>query len=538
MARPDQVFINGNVLTMDTKTPQASAFAVFGDRFYAVGSDSEIRKVSAAGTKLTDLRGKTVIPGFIETHNHLSDYAMTLLQANCATPPNRSIEDVLSRIKAAATRKVPGEWVRGWGYDDTFVVENRHLTRKDLDKAAHENPVFIQHISGHLAYVNSLALEVSGIGADTPQPEGGQIPKDKNGIPTGLLVEESAQHLVLRNIPVTGISRIKKSLLQAVKRYHQAGITSIHDGSIGYYRDGRELLQAYRELETEEKLDLRVYLTIVSGLYEDILQQKIEGEFGPGYLKLGSVKLLQDGSIQALTAALMEPYYEKPDFRGSLIMAQGRLDDLVEKYHRLGLQIAVHANGDRAIESVLRAIEKACRLYPRKDHRHMIIHCQLATRDHICRMKEVGVIPSYFVNHIYYWGDRHVSRFLGKGRAQHLDPVGSSLEKGLIFGLHSDFPVTPLDPISSIHNAVNRTTRGGEVLGREECINPLEALKAYTINAAFCSFEEHLKGSITTGKLADFTILSGNPLNVLPERIKDIKVQGTFVGGRMVYSNP
>jgi len=522
---------------MEAKIPQASAFAVCGDRFYAVGSDSEIRKVSGEGTKAVDLGGKTVIPGFIETHNHLSDYAITLLQANCATPPNRTIDDVLARIRKETSNKAPGQWVRGWGYDDTLIVENRHLTREELDRASPENPVFVQHISGHLAYVNSMAMELSGVGPHTPQPEGGKVPKDKDGMPTGLLVEESAQQLVLRHIPVYSILQIKKLLLQAVKHYHRAGITSIHDGSIGYYGDGRELLQAYRELEAEEKLELRVYLTIVNELYDDILRQNRENEFGSGYLKLGSVKLLQDGSIQALTAALMKPYYGKPDFRGSLLMAQETLDDLVEKYHGLGLQIAVHANGDRAIESVLQAFEKACRLYPRRDHRHMMIHCQLASRDHIRRMKEVGVVPNYFVNHVYYWGDRHVSRFLGEDRAQHLDPVGSSLHEGLIFSLHSDFPVTPVDPIFSMHAAVNRITREGRLLGREERINALEALKAYTINAAYCSFEEHLKGSISAGKLADFAILSGNPLTVSPETIKDISVEATVVGGQIVYRN-
>jgi predicted amidohydrolase YtcJ len=208
---------------------------------------------------------------------------------------------------------------------------------------------------------------------------------------------------------------------------------------------------------------------------------------------------------------------------------------MVEKYHQAGLQIAIHANGDRAIESTLMAFEKADCQFPGQDLRHMIIHCQTASMDHIARMKQLGVVPSYFVNHVYYWGDRHVSIFLGPERAARISPLASSLKENLIFTLHSDLPVTPVSPLDSIHNAVNRITREGKVLGPDERISPLEALKAYTTHAAYCSFEEDLKGSIEVGKLADFTILSDNPLTVEPEKIKNIDVEQAFVGGRNVY---
>jgi predicted amidohydrolase YtcJ len=197
--------------------------------------------------------------------------------------------------------------------------------------------------------------------------------------------------------------------------------------------------------------------------------------------------------------------------------------------------MAVHANGDRAIASALQAFERAERLHPRKDSRHLLIHCQLATRDQIRRMRELGVIPSYFVNHVYYWGDRHVSLFLGPERAARIDPLGTSVEEGLIFTLHSDLPVTPVDPLFSMDCAVNRRTREGRVLGPEERISAREALKAYTVHGAYSTFEEHCKGSIQLGKLADFAVLSENPLRAPPERIKEIKVLRTVLGGRTVY---
>jgi len=276
-------------------------------------------------------------------------------------------------------------------------------------------------------------------------------------------------------------------------------------------------------------------MTIVEQLYRHLLEANIGTRFGSDYLKIGGVKLFQDGSIQGFTAALMEDYHNRPGFRGDLILPQKELDDLVRRYHDADVQVVIHANGDKAIESVLQAFERAIESCSLRDNRHMIIHCQLATRDHIHRMRRSGIIPSYFINHVYYWGDRHISTFLGPRRARRIDPLASTVKKGLIFTLHSDLPATPVDPLFSIHCAANRVTRGGEVLGPEERIYVMEALKAFTTYAAKCSFEEDLKGSISAGKLADFIVLSADLRKVSPSEIKDIKVLQTFVGGRLVY---
>jgi len=531
----DKVFLNGQVLTMNPEAPLVSAFATSAGRFSVVGSEAEVRKHVADKHHAVDLQGMTVIPGFIETHSHPSLYAMTLLQADCYTPPNENLGHIKERIKKLADTAGPGQWIKGWGYDDTLIAEKRHLTNKDLDEAAPQNPVFVSHISGHLAYANSLAFEIAGIGPETPQPEGGEIEKDDRGVPTGLLKEEPAQRLVVKHIPPYSADKLKDVLQTAIAYYHQNGITSSHDAAIGYFWNGSQTIQAYRELEAEGKLDLRIYMTVVEELYREILRSGLAKEFGSDFLKQGAVKFFQDGSIQASTAALSEAYKHLPGFSGELIIRQETLDELLEEYHRKGIQIAVHANGDRAIGSVLQALEKANQSYPRTDHRHMIIHCQLASKDHIARMKRLGVIPSFFVNHIYYWGDRHVSIFLGPERAGRIDPVATSVQEGLTFTIHSDLPVTPVDPLSSMHCAVNRMTKENMLLGPEERISPLEALKAYTTYAARCSFEEGIKGSIETGKLADFTVLSDNPLTIAPEKIKDIQVMQTVVGGRVVY---
>ena len=531
----DQVFVQADVATMDPERPSAQAVAVSGDRFCGVGSEEEVRPWVGGKTRVVDVAGRTIVPGFIESHSHPSLYAMTLLQADCRTPPNRSVEEVKRRLKVMASEAGSGQWVRGWGYDDTFVAERRHLDRGDLDEAAPKNPVLVSHVSGHLAYANSVALEIAGIGSESPQPADGKIEKDERGIPTGLLKEQGAQDLVLRHVPPYTVSQLKDALQQTMKTYHRAGITSSHDAAVGYFREGREVLQAYGELEAEGRLDLRIYLNLVEELYREILELGPAARFDSERLRLGSVKLFQDGSIQALTAALAQPYWSEPESRGSLLLAQEALDELVEHYHSRGLQVAVHANGDRAIDSTLQALARAQRLHPRKDSRHLIIHVQLATRDQIRRMRELGVLPSYFVNHVYYWGDRHVSLFLGPERAARIDPLGTSVEEGLIFTLHSDLPVTPVDPLFSMDCAVNRRTREGRVLGPEERISAREALEAYTVHGAYSTFEEHRKGSIQVGKLADFAVLSENPLEVPPERIKEIKVLRTVLGGRTVY---
>ncbi|RLB04872.1 MAG: hypothetical protein DRG59_09675 [Deltaproteobacteria bacterium] len=261
----------------------------------------------------------------------------------------------------------------------------------------------ISHASGHLAYVNSGVPEISGIDSSTPQPEGGRIVKDSDGNPTGLLEEDPAINRVLSHIPPYPPEKLKGVMRKGIEYFHKYGITSIHDAAIGYFRNEKPIIQVYCDFEREGSLTIRVYLTLVERVYRKIMEAGFKTGFGSDFLKLGAVKFFQDGSIQALTAALEEPYFCKPEHRGELIYDQGELNRLIEYYHRQGIQVAVHANGDRTIGSVLEAFKRAIENFPRTDSRHMIIHCQLATRDQIEEMKKLGIIPSYFVNHVHYW---------------------------------------------------------------------------------------------------------------------------------------
>jgi len=531
----DSIFFNGRIVTMSPEKPDASAFAVVGDRFRAVGSDDQIRQLAGTRTPAVDLEGRTVVPGFIETHSHLSLYAMTLLQADCKTPPNQNIDDIKHRIAEMAAREKPDQWIKGWGYDDTLIAEKRHLTVQDLDEAAPDHPVFVSHTSGHLAYINSKAMAVSGIDAHTPQPEGGEIDKDDNRVPTGLLKEEGALALVMSHIPPYTVSELRDAFKRVTEYYHRFGVTSTHDGAIGYFRHGPQVMKTYWRMHNEGELNIRVYLTLIEEIYRKLLKLGIGRGFGSDLLKMGSLKLFQDGSIQAFTAALNEPYRDRPDISGELLIDQEELNRRVKEYNEDGLQIAIHANGDRAVESVLQAFEAAQAHHSVRANRHMIIHSQLATEPQILRMAQLGIIPNFFVNHVYYWGDRHESIFLGAERAKRIDPLNTARKHGLPFCLHSDLPVTPVNPLFSIHCAANRMTRNGKVLGPEERVAPAEGLKAYTVNAARCSFEEQNKGIIGPGKLADFAVLSNNPLSVPHESIKDIQVMATYLGGRRVY---
>lgn len=531
----DTIFKNGRVITMNPGQPEATAFAVSGGRFCMVGEDIQAGAWSGTGFPVVDLKGKTVIPGLIETHNHLSYYALALAMVDVSSVSNSSIKDIKDRLREAAAKAQPGAWIDGWGYDDTLIDECRHLTRQDLDEAVSDHPVFISHTTGHLVYTNSLGLKMAGIDVGTPDPPGGIIDRDDQGRPTGLLLEHTAIHLLsnLRPSPTTAV--LRELLPKAVSAYHREGITSVHDAAVGVLGEGSQLVRAYVGLAEENRLGLRIYLTMVENYYKPFLEQGLFRGFGGEYLKMGAVKNFQDGSIQGLTGALQADYLNRPGFRSQLIWPQEVLDAFVEHYHVMGMQMAIHANGDWAIESVIQAFEKAQRKHHRADPRHMIIHCQMASDNHIARMKAAGLVPSFFVNHVYYWGDRHLKMFLGEERAARIDPLGSAVRAGLKFTLHADTPVTPISPIFSIHNAVNRVTKAGVKLGSDQCIAPYQALEAYTTNAAFCSFEEGDKGSIEPGKLADFVVLSDDILTMAPENIKQVRVLKTFVGGRQVY---
>jgi len=529
-----QIYINGNVITMNDAAPNAQAIGVSGESLSVVGTNEEVQQWGHDATEIIDLGGKTVVPGLIESHNHISIGAVFARNANCSSVKCSNLEDVLDSIAEVVGRKEPGEWVQGFGFDDTGIEEMRHMTRQDLDALSTDNPIYISHISGHLAYLNSKALEMADITAATPDPPGGTIHKDETGEPSGLLLENAA-FAVRQHLPEPTREEFKELMIQQIADYNAVGLTSTHDAAVGLMGDGADLFSVCRELEQENALNIRIYTAILEPAYDKYDALGVAKGCGSHYFKMGGVKFFQDGSIQGYTGALLDGYHSRPDWKGELIMPQEELNEKIMRHHKNDDHIVIHGNGDAAIESILQAFEAAQAAYHREDHRHMLIHCQMAHPDHIERIIKLGMVPSYFINHVYYWGDRHKALFIGPERAARLNPLGSSLRAGMLFSVHSDYPVTPFDPFFTMHTCVNRETRSGEILGPDECISPLEALKTFTTYAAMCSFEEDIKGSLEAGKLADFTVLSDDILKIDPTQIKNIRALRTVIGGRTVY---
>jgi predicted amidohydrolase YtcJ len=538
----DFVLFNGNVITINPEQPRAEAVAVKKGRIVGVGSNSEINQCCNPKTENIDLKGKTLLPGFIASHNHLSAYASSKSAIDCSSEVNKSIDSILAKVKEKAESIPEGTWIEGHGYNHMLLTEKRHVNRWDLDKVAPDHPVHLLHFSGHFSAVNSHALKMAGISRDTPEPVGGEIFRDESGEPTGVLAEKPAQCLVQDLLPPKSVEDLIEGLKLVNHEYVKAGVTSTHDAAIGGILNGLTALQAYEKAYSNGALSVRVYAMPFISWVENILDK---GEnvnslgictgCGDEWFKVGPIKIIQDGSIQGLTAALSEPYYCDPSRTGYLNHPQEKLNELVLKYHKAGFQVAIHGNGDHGIESVVQAYESALSAHPRGNHRHRIEHCQMVTEEQLQRMARSGIAASFFSPHVYYWGDGHRDSFIGPQRAARIDPLKSALDKGIIFGLHDDCPIVPISPLMCIHTAVHRETKSGQMLGQEQAISVEEALKAMTINGAYLAFEENIKGSIEISKLADFVAISADPFQINPAEIKNLQVELTIIDGKVVY---
>jgi hypothetical protein len=541
------MFVNGTILTMDDKGSQAEAAATLGDKIVAIGTTAAIQRLAGPTTRMVDLAGKTMVPGLNEPHNHFAMYGVYALRlVNLQSPPIGPVsrmKDLVETLRERAGKTPKGEWVYGRGYDDTLMTEQRHPTRHDLDQASTEHPIFITHVSGHLSVANSKALALAGVTKDTIEPQGGVIRKDpKTSEPDGVFEEMPAQALVFRHLPPLTMDLRLEAMALAARDYLKTGVTSCSDAGVAFPGVGSPAeIVAYQRATGQGLVPIR--MTMMVGveflLGPDGKSPSFVTGFGDNHLKIGPAKIIVDGSIQGYTGWLAKPYYVpfKGDssYRGYPVTAPDKLNRLVLEAHKAGCQIAAHGNGDAAIDAILDAYQLAQKEFPRPDARHRIEHCQMAREDQLDRMAELGMSPSFFASHTYYWGDRHKAIFMGPERAKRISPLKSALKRGIKFTIHSDCPVTPVSPLFCVFAAVNRITRNGEVLGPEYRLTPEEALRAVTIDAAWQTFDEKIKGSIEVGKLADFTLLAENPLTVPPERIKDIKVEEVIIGGKSVY---
>lgn len=525
------VIKNGTILTMDHAQPSAEAVGVIGDRIVAVGSARMVEDALPRGYRVIDLGGRFCLPGLNEAHNHMIGFGTALGHVEAGFPKVRSIEDIKRNVAERARQVPAGTWIQGRGYDDNKLDERRHPTRQDLDAVAPDHPVIIVNGSGHLSAVNSLALKLAGVTRDTPDPLGGHFVKDERGELTGVL-HETAQQSIRDVIPPSTVDDHVAALERCNNAYVAAGITSSQDAGSSM----PEHLEAYQRAVWEGKLKLRTSMMIRENLLPEITGLGIKQGFGNDRLRVGPIKMFIDGSLIGRTAAVSQPFLEDPrdDNLGLTMMPQEEFENYVWQAHSAGFQIAVHAIGDRAIEMVLDAYQKALQRLPRADHRHRIEHCGILRPDlieRIARMRVLAVTQPIFITE---YGDGFI-RHLGMSRIQLTYPFRTLLDAGITVVFSSDCPVSAFEPLKSIKAAVTEKTGTGRSYALEEAISVEEALPLYTVAGAYATFEEEKKGKLKTGMLADFAILEEDPRAVDPERLDEIKIGQTIIGGETVY---
>lgn len=524
---PDLIVVNGVVYTIDEQKPKAEAFAVNDGRFVAVGGNAEIKALATSKTKVIDAAGMTVTPGFIDAHTHPAYSGIAeLLHVDCNRPTIAEIKKAL----AERVGKTPaGDWVIGFKYDDTKPKDGRPLNRTDLDEVVPKHPAFVEHRGGHTAICNSVAFQVAGVDKKTPDPSGGRYGRDDKGELTGFVAEKAKEVIEkVKRVPAETPKMLQSAVKVISEQMTAAGLTSVHDADAT-----KEYFVAYQDALAADEMRFRVYVMAHPTLWETWRAANLRTGFGDDRIRIGGVKLYCDGSCSERTMRMSKPYAGRPNDYGILVITQEKLNQLVEEAHAAKFQIGVHANGDVAIDMVLKAYELALRQRPKVDSRLRIEHCTLVTPDILKRIAAIGAIPTPFYTYVYYHGDKWEQ--YGQERTQWMFAHRSFLDHKIKVAGASDYIPGPYEPLMAIQSMVTRKDYRGREWGPNQKITVDEALRVCTINGAHASFEEKIKGTITEGKLADFVILGEDPHKADPDKIKDIKVVRTVVGGRTVH---
>ena len=531
----DLIFAGEHIITMDGSN--AAAVAVRGDRIVASGSRADVFQLNGAGTRVIELGEQALLPGFIDAHGHFSGVSRYADLLDLSSPPVggiTSVEDIVQALRLRIEQQqIPaGELVFGFGYDDSLLAEGRHPNRDDLDRASTNHPIVVRHVSGHLLAANSMALEAAGISGTTQNPDGGIIRRRAGTNEPDGVMEETAMGAFPGSGANMGPEKLSQLRREAIDIYAGYGITTIQDANIS---------SAYADLLREEAIAEPYAVDIVAfimanPLSDEELQAVSHDQTYTGGFRVGGVKFTLDGSPQGRTAWMSQPYTQGqsadyvayPSYSPEAYKA--RMPDLLAR----GVPVLAHANGDAAIQLMIDGIAEAVAGEDLPDHRSVAIHAQLARPDQLLRFKELGIVPSYYSVHPYFWGDWHRLSF-GEERASFISPVKATVELGIPYTVHNDSPVVPPDIMRLISITVNRQTRSGYVLGPDQRASVVEAIYAVTQGAAYQYFEEDEKGSITVGKRADFVILEQNPLLVDPQELGDIAIVETFSRGASVF---
>jgi len=534
----DKALLGGNVLTMNEGAPRVEAVGFEKGKIVAAGATAEVSKMVGSDTQVVHLAGRTVIPGFVDPHNHFSFTTFQPVSVDCSVPPHVSINGVLDAIAAAAKSAPPGQWIWGWGFNARAMEDHRRITRKQLDEVAPDNPVTIEDSSVHAAYANTAALRLAGIDRNTPDPDHGQILRDDNGEPDGTLWEEalnSVYNLSLRaHLEQYGDYAVDL-VRQNCQRYMAAGITSVGDALVL-----PEAAEMYRQADTLGKLPFRMHQMLGGDGFFSAPSRVASGDTGDGNvsdrLRGGTMKIFMDPVFPS-PALIQEHPHGDHEHIGARYYTQEEADIIVLAAHRRGLQVAIHCLGTWSIEQALNAFEAALKAHPVSEPRFRIEHYSLPTLEQIRRTASMGVVSVMQPAFVYTGAVRGQERAEELGGGALVFPFKTMLAEGVTVAASSDFPCAPLEPLTGIYAVVTRKTRLGEgPIVPDEAVTPLEALKMYTLNAAYAMNREHEVGSIETGKRADLAVLSHDPTSVDPDFIREISVEQTYVDGELLHN--
>jgi predicted amidohydrolase YtcJ len=531
---PDLVVVNANVHTLDPQAPTAQAFAVKAGRFAAVGSNADITGLVGPGTQKLDAGRMAVLPGFIDCHNHAPGTTLLyeVLVGNPFEVEFVTIDSIVQKLQDRARKTPAGNWVEGYFFDDTKVQDKRMLDVHDLDRVSRDHPVAVYHRGGHTSFYNSRAFELAGITRDTPNPPGGTFDRDAKGDLNGRVTDRArgAFSRVGGRETFTDEQRQQRNragIAHISKQFVRYGLTTVH-------HEGGALADL-QQVRQDGDLLHRVSYEASGQVLESMITSGIRTGFGDEWIRFGATsEHTIDGSFSERTMALSVPYPgSNPPYQGNVTTTQDDLNAWVERVHRAGIQVNCHANGDVAIDMMLTAVERALQLAPRADTRPKITHCTLINDDIVRRMKAVDAVPAPFTTYAYYNSDKF--HFYGEDLMQRCMAFRTFLDAGIRAAAGSDFGPGPFAPLMGIQGMVTRTGWNGETWGASQRVTVDEAVRINTLNGAYNNHEEHLKGSIESGKLADFVVLAEDPYTVDAGKIKDIEIARTVVGGTTVY---
>lgn len=535
------IYLGGDIVTVNDAAPTAQALAIKNGRILALGSEADILKLRDEATRVIDLQGKTLIPGFIDGHGHVFNTGIQALSANLLAPPDGAVTRIAElqqglRDWAAKPQNKAHGIILGFGYDDSQLKEKRHPTRQELDAVSEDLPVIIIHQSGHLATLNSKALALAGFSPQSKDPEGGKIRREADGkTPDGVLEETAFFGALLPMFAKLNNQENEAIFKAGMALYASFGYTTAQEG-----RASSSAVKTMYQLAQKEKLPLDVAAYPDIQIARDVIAPPYYAQQYMNGFRVAGAKLNLDGSPQGKTAWLTQPYFvppagQKAGYKGYPSMSDEQAAHYIELAQRNGWQLLTHVNGDAAIDQLIKGVEASEKQHGKPDRGFVAIHAQTARKDQVASFQRLGIFPSFFPMHTFYWGDWHSDSVLGKERAQHISPTGWARELGMIFTSHHDSPVALPDSMRVYYATVNRVSRTGRPIGPDQRVSALEGLKAQTLWAATQYKEERSKGSLEVGKLADMVVLSANPLKVKPETLADIRVEETIKEGVPVY---